>query len=50
MEVEEALNIRPATSEDAEFLQTMLYEAARWNPDWPFEPMETVLAEPILTR
>ncbi len=44
------MNIRPVTSEDAEFLQTMLYEAARWNPDWPFEPMETVLAEPILTR
>ncbi len=44
------MNIRPVTSEDAEFLQTMLYEAARWNPDWPFESMETVLAEPMLTR
>ncbi len=28
----------------------MLYEAARWNPDWPREPMEEVLAEPMLTR
>ena len=44
------MNIRPATSADAEFLKTMLYEAARWNPDWPFEPMETVLAEPMLVR
>ncbi len=44
------MNIRPATREDAEFLKTMLFEAARWNPDWPFEPMETVLAEPMLVR
>jgi ribosomal protein S18 acetylase RimI-like enzyme len=44
------VNIRPATREDAEFLRTMLYEAARWNPDWPFEPMEAVLAEPTLVR
>ena len=28
----------------------MLYEAARWNPDWPREPMEEVLAEPMLLR
>ena len=44
------MNIRPATAEDAEFLKTMLYEAARWNPDWPFEAMETVLAEPMQMR
>ena len=44
------MNIRPATRDDAAFLKTMLYEAARWNPDWPFEPMETVLAEPVLVR
>jgi len=44
------VNIRPATQEDVEFLQKMLYEAARWNPDWPREPMEEVLAEPMLTR
>jgi ribosomal protein S18 acetylase RimI-like enzyme len=44
------VNIRPATREDAEFLRTMLYEAARWNPDWPSEPMEAVLAEPMLVR
>ena len=44
------MNIRPATSEDAEFLQSMLYEASRWNPDWPFEPMESVLAEPMVRR
>ena len=44
------MNIRPAMTEDAEFLKTMLYEAARWNPDWPFLSMETVLAEPMLVR
>ena len=44
------MNIRPATQDDVEFLQKMLYEAARWNPDWPREPMEEVLAEPMLTR
>ena len=43
------MNIRPATQDDVEFLQKMLYEAARWNPDWPREPMEEVLAEPIQT-
>jgi GNAT superfamily N-acetyltransferase len=44
------VNIRPATQDDAEFLKTMLYEAARWNPDWPREPMEEVLDEPIIRR
>jgi GNAT superfamily N-acetyltransferase len=44
------VNIRPTTPQDAEFLKTMLYEAARWNPDWPTEPIETVLAEPVLVR
>ena len=43
------MNIRPATQDDVEFLQKMLYEAARWNPDWPREPMEEVLAEPMST-
>ena len=38
------MNIRPATKDDDEFLKTMLYEAARWNPDWPREPIEEVLA------
>lgn len=28
----------------------MLYEAARWNPDWPREPIEEVLADPVLLR
>ena len=42
------MNIRPATKDDDEFLKTMLYEAARWNPDWPREPMEEVLDEPML--
>ncbi len=42
------MNIRPATKDDVEFLKTMQYEAARWNPDWPREPMEEVLDEPIL--
>jgi GNAT superfamily N-acetyltransferase len=44
------MNIRPATKEDDEFLKTMLYEAARWKPDWPREPMEEVLDEPMLRR
>lgn len=44
------MNIRPATKEDLNFLRTMLYEAARWNPDWPREPIEEVLADPMLVR
>jgi ribosomal protein S18 acetylase RimI-like enzyme len=44
------VNIRPVTSDDVAFLKTMLYEAARWNPDWPREPIEEVLAEPMLLR
>jgi ribosomal protein S18 acetylase RimI-like enzyme len=44
------VNIRPATQDDVEFLKRMLYEAARWNPDWPTEPMESVLEEPMLHR
>ena len=44
------MNIRQAGRSDAEFLRTMVYEASRWNPDWPFEPMEAVLAEPMVVR
>lgn len=44
------MNIRPATKDDVSFLKTMLYEAARWNPDWPREPIEEVLADPMLVR
>jgi GNAT superfamily N-acetyltransferase len=44
------MNIRPVTHEDIDFLKTMMYEAARWNPDWPREPIEEVLDEPILRR
>jgi ribosomal protein S18 acetylase RimI-like enzyme len=44
------MNIRPATKDDVEFLKTMQYEAARWNPDWPREPMADVLDEPVLRR
>ena len=44
------MNIRPATKDDGEFLKTMLFEAARWNPDWSREPMEEVLDEPVLRR
>jgi GNAT superfamily N-acetyltransferase len=44
------VNIRPVAAGDVEFLKTMLYEAARWNPDWPAQPIEEVLAEPILIR
>ena len=44
------MNIRPAAAGDVEFLKKMLYEAARWNPDWPREPIEEVLAEPVVAR
>jgi ribosomal protein S18 acetylase RimI-like enzyme len=44
------VNIRPATADDAEFLKTMLYEAARWNPDWPSAPIDEVLSDPVLRR
>jgi ribosomal protein S18 acetylase RimI-like enzyme len=44
------VNIRPATQDDAEFLKTMLYESARWNPDWPREPIAEVLDDPVLRR
>ena len=44
------MNTRPAIATDVDFLQKMLYEAARWNPDWPYEPIEEVLAEPMLRR
>jgi ribosomal protein S18 acetylase RimI-like enzyme len=44
------MNIRPATERDVQFLKKMLYEAARWNPDWPREPIEEVLADPMLVR
>jgi GNAT superfamily N-acetyltransferase len=44
------MNIRPATKADDAFLKTMMYEAARWNPDWPREPMAEVLDEPVLRR
>jgi GNAT superfamily N-acetyltransferase len=44
------VNIRPATKDDVSFLKTMLYEAARWNPDWPREPIEEVLGEAMLRR
>ena len=44
------MNIRPVTEDDYAFLKTMMYEAARWNPDWPREPMQEVLDEPMLRR
>lgn len=44
------MNIRPARKDDAPFIQKMLYEAARWNPDWPRESMEEFLHEPALRR
>jgi ribosomal protein S18 acetylase RimI-like enzyme len=40
--------IRPATGADAAFLGAMLYEAARWDPDGPREPIEEVLADPMI--
>ena len=44
------MNIRPAIKDDVQFLKKMLYEAARWNPDWPREPIEEVLADPVIVR
>lgn len=44
------MGIRPATEADVGFIRDMLYEAASWNPDWPREPIEEVLAEPVLAR
>jgi ribosomal protein S18 acetylase RimI-like enzyme len=44
------VNIHPATKDDVAFLKKMLYEAARWNPDWPREPIEEVLSDPMLVR
>jgi GNAT superfamily N-acetyltransferase len=45
-----AVEIREATSGDEPFLRTMLYEAARWNTDWPVEPIEEVIANPVTAR
>jgi ribosomal protein S18 acetylase RimI-like enzyme len=44
------MHTRPATKDDADFLYTMLYEATRWNPDWPRDPIDEVLSEPMLRR
>ena len=44
------MNIRPVTNDDVAFLRKMMYEAARWSPDWPREPIEEVLADPALVR
>ena len=44
------MNIRPATKDDVEFLKEMVYEAARWNPDWTREPIAEVLAELVVSR
>jgi ribosomal protein S18 acetylase RimI-like enzyme len=42
--------IRPATSDDVELLKVMLYEAARWDPAMPREPIDEVLSSPGLRR
>jgi GNAT superfamily N-acetyltransferase len=44
------VNIRPTTKDDSAFLYKMLYEAARWNPDWPQEEIDEVLSDPTLRR
>lgn len=44
------MDIRAATADDEPFLRTMLYEAARWNTDWPVEPIENVIADPNTAR
>jgi len=45
-----SVQIRPATVDDGPFLRAMLYEAAQWNTDWPLEPMDKVIANPITAR
>jgi len=47
---DETMNIRPATQHDVGFLKAMLYEAARWDPTWPREPLEQVIEEPSIRR
>ena len=44
------MNIRPARSQDDEFLREMLYEAAAWNPDWPREQVIHALSSAVLER
>ncbi len=44
------MEIRAARPDDVAFLRQMSYEAARWNPDWPREPIDEVLAEPTIAR
>jgi ribosomal protein S18 acetylase RimI-like enzyme len=44
------MNIRPVTKDDVVFLKTMLYEAARWNPAWPRDPLEQVIEDPSIRR
>jgi len=44
------MHIRPVTRDDVQFLKKMMYEAARWNPDWPREPIEEVLGDATLRR
>ena len=44
------MNLRSITRDDVAFLAAMLYEAARWNPDGPREPLEQILEDPLLRR
>lgn len=44
------MHFRPATRDDLSFLKAMLYEAARWDPAGPREPIAEVLAEPSIRR
>jgi GNAT superfamily N-acetyltransferase len=44
------MNLRSITRDDVPFLKAMLYEAARWNPEEPREPLEQVLEAPLLRR
>lgn len=46
----ETWRVRSATSEDGAFLQTMLYEAAFWQPDQPKPSMAAALADVHLVR
>src|SRR5262245_39078602 len=44
------MHLRPATRDDLPFLKEMLYEAARWDPAGPREPLDAVLDEPGIRR
>ncbi len=42
--------LRPATADDARFLEAMLAEAADWRPGTPVRPVAEVMADPALAH